>query len=592
MNDGNHYEGVYFELGADIKYNPENLTVDLDGNGENESNYTPIGYAEPVAVGYVIAEFRGTFDGKGHTVSGIVVNSKNNYVGLFGQATISASIKNLTVANSSFVGRNYVGGIVGDAGIRVILENCRVSDDVSVQGLEYIGGIVGINFADIRGCISEAKELYGEEDVGGIVGDHEEGVIENCLYLGTSITAIKKYFDGTITRYVGAISGSRNLGTFKNNYYTLKGMGGLGKDESATGEDIEGAKFAAVFSSKLLGLGNAGSPYGTDGYVGITPYDNGLEYKGKYYHAGSLVAEYAAVQIFEDVDGKYHAVIDGNYDGKDAVEISNEIDVKSVSFNRAFTKNAFSTVMFPFDVNTKNVEGLDMVLRFNGIGTDENGQKSVKMKIAWKPTKPYINLNANTPYMVLMNDEMFKVNGNVTIRETQDAVVTNGDWEFRGTWQFKRWDKGDTELGYAYGFAAATDDDIVAGEFVKVGVGAWINPMRAYLLNAADLKKSQNKAKGVRRNVNGAGGGFGVNGASVLRTSSVQEELPEVMNVIVEDEDAENTEKKTTVIGQFNTRTGQFKMNFTRGMFDAKGRRVNGRKADNARGAYYGKKVR
>jgi hypothetical protein len=53
-----------------------------------------------------------------------------------------------------------------------------------------------------------------------------------------------------------------------------------------------------------------------------------------------------------------------------------------------------------------------------------------------------------------------------------------------------------------------------------------------------------------------------------------------------DDEDAEHT----TVIGQFNTRTGEIKMIYDRGKFDLKGRRVNSEK-QNARGAYYGKKV-
>jgi hypothetical protein len=60
------------------------------------------------------------------------------------------------------------------------------------------------------------------------------------------------------------------------------------------------------------------------------------------------------------------------------------------------------------------------------------------------------------------------------------------------------------------------------------------------------------------------------------------------MDVVVDDGDGE-----TTVIGQFNTRTGEFRMNgaATRRTFDAKGRNV-GDKVNKARGAYYGKKVK
>jgi hypothetical protein len=75
-----------------------------------------------------------------------------------------------------------------------------------------------------------------------------------------------------------------------------------------------------------------------------------------------------------------------------------------------------------------------------------------------------------------------------------------------------------------------------------------------------------------------------------MRPTVQQKELPELMSIIVDDGDANDGAEHTTVIGQFNTRTGEIKMmNYDRGKFDLKGRRVNG--TNNARGAYYGKKV-
>lgn len=309
---------------------------------------------------------------------------------------------------------------------------------------------------------------------------------------------------------------------------------------------------------------------------GIGDYGGNIE---KTFEIVPITTDFAAIKIVEDENGK-RAIIDGNYDGTDAVNITKEIEVAAVEYRRIFTTGAYSTIMLPFNVNTANVEGLETALRFNGISEDANGQKVVKMKIVWNASKKHTNLNANTPYLALMNDESFKVNGPVQIVPTTEAVVEKNNWEFRGTWQFKSWDENDLELGKAYGFAASSDDNIVAGEFVKVGVGAWINPMRAYLVNNA---ASQSNVQGVR--------GY-ANSTNVKRTSSVREELPEVMNVIVEDDEGENSEKQTTVIGQFNTRTGEFKMNYDRGTFDAKGRRLNGHSINKARNAYYGKKVK
>ncbi|MBR6854464.1 MAG: hypothetical protein IKN03_03560, partial [Fibrobacter sp.] len=231
------------------------------------------------------------------------------------------------------------------------------------------------------------------------------------------------------------------------------------------------------------------------------------------------------------------------------------------------------------------------VLYYNGIGKDKDGKDAIKMKVLWAEKgvikdadgkdKEYehTTISANTPYLVKMNKPEFKVDGKVTLKATTEAITKypEWEWEFRGTWKYKKWESGDPELGVAYGFAASSSDDnkIQVGDFVKVGVGAWICPMRAYLVRSDVAPKAQ----GVR-----------ANGAYVMRPSVTQTELPEFMSIIVDngDGDDDNAEH-TTVIGHFNTRTGEIKMNYDRGKFDLKGRRVNG--TNNARGAYYGKRV-
>ncbi len=249
--------------------------------------------------------------------------------------------------------------------------------------------------------------------------------------------------------------------------------------------------------------------------------------------------------------------------------------------------------MLPFSVKTEKVSGLNAVLYYNGIGKDKNGENAVKMKVLWA-ADGVINddkgnpvfykdtvMKANTPYLVLMGSETFAVEGPVTIVPTAEAVTSyeNCDWEFRGTWQYKKWGaKGsDPETGFAYGFAASSSEDnnINVGDFVKVGEGAWIRSMRAYLVKAGISEKASFAR---------------ANGAYVMRPTVAQTELPELMSIIVDNGDGDdNNAEHTTIIGHFNTRTGEIQMIYDRGMFDLKGRRVNG--ANNARGAYYGKKV-
>jgi chitodextrinase len=300
-----------------------------------------------------------------------------------------------------------------------------------------------------------------------------------------------------------------------------------------------------------------------------------------------------AVKILRDQDGT-RAVIDGEFGGDGAVSITKEnIEVSSVVYNREFMKDTYSTMVLPFSVNTNKVSGLNAVLYYNGIGTDKDGNDAVRMKVLWATSewvksnnikdesnqyKVYgdATLSANTPYLVQTRATTLKVTGPVTIEPTAEAVKELDGWKFRGMWEFKRWDAGDRELGYAYGFAASApkDSKIEVGDFVKIGEGTYIYPLRAYLVSS----NIPDPVQGVR-----------ANGAYVKRPTVKQKELPELMSVIVDDE---GDGKQTTVIGQFNTRTGEFKMNnaATKRTFDVKGRNV-GNKANKARGAYYGKKT-
>ena len=317
-----------------------------------------------------------------------------------------------------------------------------------------------------------------------------------------------------------------------------------------------------------------------------------------------FVAHYGpAITVTEYEDGTKTAVVDGNYGDKDkgnehglAVEIPNDIPVNSVEMTRTFPKQAgeYSTFVLPFDVNTEKVSGVKVVLRYNGI---KNGS-TISMKVVWAADNvikdannnyvhyEHTTLNANTPYMVLMDDERdgrFVVDGGVTLKQTTAAntVIDGCNWMFHGTWKYKEWgtacsteEQGcDKETGNAYGFAASASEDnqINIGTFVKVGKGAWIRPMRAYLVHKDKLQTPEFAR---------------ANGAYVKRPTVKPEELPEIMSVVI---DGIGDGNETTVIGQFNTRTGVFKMNYDRGKFDLKGRRVNG--SNNARGAYDGKKI-
>ena len=275
--------------------------------------------------------------------------------------------------------------------------------------------------------------------------------------------------------------------------------------------------------------------------------------------------EPSAVMVYELANGIKYTAINGSYSGAGVVNIAEDIEVNSVSFNREFTSGAFSTFVLPFNYNAGDIWGLEQVLEFAGVG-ELDGKKVVKMRRVWcqedvseKCASLAGNLEANKPYMLKTRSSNIYFNDPVTLKKTTDAVTTVGDWQFRGTYSYKTWEEGDSELGRVYGFAGSNADNINIGDFVKAGAGAWINPLRAYLI--------YNPSR--------------ANAAPPVYASVHEVDIPEEMDVVIIDGDDGNIGEKTMAIGRINTRTGVFTSNRS---YDLKGRSVNG--APKAKGVY------
>ena len=180
--------------------------------------------------------FSGTFDGCGHTISGLNVQSSTANQGLFA-AINQAAIRNLNVSGTVNSTVSYVGGIVGKVQDGTI-ENCSFSG--SVTGGGYTGGIAGglssnnvtisgcVNAADVTGTTAGGILGYGKKTVairdcyntgsvtgsakaGGIVGQLQKGTIENCYSIGDI---------GGKASQKGGIFAFSNA-TVENCYYTL-----------------------------------------------------------------------------------------------------------------------------------------------------------------------------------------------------------------------------------------------------------------------------------------------------------------------------------------------------------------------------------
>ncbi|MCR5828063.1 MAG: hypothetical protein K6G53_06570 [Bacteroidales bacterium] len=245
-----------------------------------DAGYTPIGYQGDNGHAY----FRGTYDGQGHTVSGITVTRSGNtstdkYIGLFGYI-YEGTVQNVVLANSTFTGYRYVGGIAGYSSWGTV-RNCRVESSVTIKGGYgegyMFGGVVGYfpgSEALMTGCVSAATiDRNGLEcyQCGGIVGYVQSSTLKDCLYIGTSVTG---------TSSVGSIAGERKGATLSNNYYTAISLGGIGAPSGAA--DQAGARRA-----RTVTLGEGITLSGTEttyDVSGITAYGStAIGYGGKIY---------------------------------------------------------------------------------------------------------------------------------------------------------------------------------------------------------------------------------------------------------------------------------------------------------------------
>ena len=125
-----------------------------------------------------IPTFGGTFDGKGHTISGLTLSGQGDRYGLFRYLQKGAVVQNLGVTGiCDYSGsQKELGGIVGhnDGTVR----SCTFSG--TVRGKSTVGGIVGLNTEN--GAVISCKSggiVLGAESVGGIVGINN-GMVSGC----------------------------------------------------------------------------------------------------------------------------------------------------------------------------------------------------------------------------------------------------------------------------------------------------------------------------------------------------------------------------------------------------------------------------
>ena len=154
------------------------LDKDIDLTGKD---WTPIGTDYDNS-------YKGTFDGGGHTITGLTFTTNDEFAGLFGWLNKAGSVKNVVMEGVQITSNQIYGGSIGGVvgyGWGTI-ENCSVSG--SVSGTVYVGGVVGVQIGgSITGCSSSAT-VKGTVDVGGVAGQTNSSATLTACYATGNVT--------------------------------------------------------------------------------------------------------------------------------------------------------------------------------------------------------------------------------------------------------------------------------------------------------------------------------------------------------------------------------------------------------------------
>ena len=207
------------------------LDTDIDLTGKD---WTPIGTDYDNS-------YKGTFDGGGHTITGLTFTTNDEYAGLFGYLNRAGTVKNVVMEGvqitSNQIDGGSIGGVVGSSWGTI--ENCSVSG--SVSGTVYVGGVVGVQIGgSITGCSSSAT-VKGMVDVGGVAGQTNSSATLTACYatgnviieinpkkniaggglvgMNAGISLLACYATGNVTS-TGSSTGKVHIGGFLGNNYT------------------------------------------------------------------------------------------------------------------------------------------------------------------------------------------------------------------------------------------------------------------------------------------------------------------------------------------------------------------------------------
>ena len=436
VNNGNDYAGRTVVLGDNIDLSLQDI------------NWTPIGTGTRSGSGYTGNAFKGTFDGRGFTISGLTIDATvsganvDDAYGLFGVID-GATVTNLTLANVHITvnGGECVGGVVGLMVNGSTVSNIEMDVGSGITAVRGLGGIVGrmTISGTIENCVNEASINGSGANVGGIVGAAYYTAVSSEMY----ITNCKNY--GAVTCTAGVAGGIAGLSAANvsgcENRAVITGNGtdvaGIVAEQQNAGSVTNCVNYADITN-------NSGD-YGTGGIVGW------LRYNGS-------TSDYARKNVIEVSGNVNHGKISGGNDGggivgtvyNAAVVTGNENYAESISGetfaagivgNLQFTETPIGDipakdVSISNNISTTPLENIDAGCKGEYAYDNEGGKNPnvvvTENSAAWAAqigAKKYATLAGAVDAAAGYGSATIELMGNITVTETlvldsADANIT------------------------------------------------------------------------------------------------------------------------------------------------------------------------
>ncbi len=328
-----------------------------------------IDFAGTVYTGALIAAFDGTFDGAGHKISNLTINSDDDNIGLFGVLNSGAIVSDLTIDNVTISATGkYVGGLCGRN--NGTMQSCSVSgtvtglalandnpyDDPAYNIMFPVGGLCGWNNYMIVSCHS-AGQVSGVNCVGGLAGISNNGRMESSY---STADVIGLNYIGGLTGYFNNFSYPVNCfasGSVTGNF----NVGGL----CGGGGDLNATLVSCFASGKVTGISRVGGLCGQYSGVVMNCYATGAVSGSSlvgalvgYNSSGSVRLSYATGRVVcNDNTGGFisglsipnRCLFDKETTGISWSDENNSFQLKGLTTAQMQTLSTFTDELWDFD---------------------------------------------------------------------------------------------------------------------------------------------------------------------------------------------------------------------------------------------------